>query len=132
MAGKRILIVDDDESLVKMLASSLSAEGFETCEALGGMSAIKSAYASRPDLIVLDVRMPLVDGFRVVERLKSSTRTFRIPILFLSALPKEDIEEKALRLGVSCCFAKPFEIAELIDCVHGLLGTELKRYAVHA
>ncbi|RJP27702.1 MAG: DNA-binding response regulator [Actinobacteria bacterium] len=122
MEKKKILIVDDDEAVVRILSINLAMEGFEVYTAFDGMSAVMSAHKILPDLIILDVRMPAGDGFSVVERLRTSTKTFTIPILFLSALPKEDIEEKALQAGVSQCFAKPFDPMALIGCINGLLG----------
>ena len=131
MEKKKILIVDDDEALVRILSINLAMEGFEVYTAFDGMSAVMNAHKVNPDLIILDVRMPAGDGFSVVERLKSSTKTFTIPILFLSAIPKEDIEEKALQAGVNHCFSKPFDPMALMDYINDLLGIRKEQYAVN-
>jgi len=132
MDRKKILIVDDDEALVRILSVNLSLEGYEVFAAFDGMSAVMSAHKINPDLIILDVRMPAGDGFSVVDRLKLSTKTFTIPIIILSALPKEDIEDKALRAGVTRCFAKPFDNAELLKYIKGLIGAGKERSVVNA
>ncbi|NPV60239.1 MAG: response regulator [Actinobacteria bacterium] len=132
MDRKKILIVDDDESLVRILSVNLSLEGYEVFAAFDGTSAVMSAHRVKPDLIILDVRMPAGDGFSVVERLKMSTKTFNIPIIILSALPKEDIEERALRAGVVHCIAKPFDNGALLEYVRDLIGAGEKRSVVNA
>ena len=132
MDKKKILIVDDDEALVRILSVNLALEGYEVFAAFDGMSAVMSAHKIKPDLIILDVRMPAGDGFSVVERLKLSTKTFTIPIIILSALPKEDIEEKALLAGVTHCFAKPFDNGALLGYIRDLIGAGEERSVVNA
>lgn len=124
MQRKRVLVVDDDEELVNILCVNLQVEGFNVSTAFDGMSAVMRAHKDQPDLIILDIKMPAGDGFSVVERLKSSTRTFAIPIIFLSALPKEDNENKAKQVGVLHYFAKPFDMETLINCIKERLGVE--------
>ncbi len=131
MDKKKILIVDDDESVVRILSINLALEGFEVYTAFDGMSAVMSAHRVQRDLVILDVKMPAGDGFSVVERLKSSTKTFTIPILFISALPKEDIEKKALEAGVSHCFAKPFDPTALMNYIKSALGIRKDQYVVN-
>jgi len=131
MEKKKILIVDDDEALVRILSINLAMEGFDVFTAFDGMSAVMNAHKVKPDLIILDIRMPAGDGFSVVERLKASTKTFTIPILILSALPKEEIEEKALRAGVNHCFTKPFDPLALMEYINGILGIRKEQYVVN-
>jgi two-component system alkaline phosphatase synthesis response regulator PhoP len=114
---KRVLIVDDDEDLVKILGVNLMSEGFYVSTAFDGMSAVMRAHKDLPDLIILDIKMPAGDGFSVVEKLRMSAKTFAIPIIFLSALPKEDMEEKALSVGALQYFSKPFDMTVLMDCI---------------
>lgn len=132
MEKKKILIVDDDEVLVRILSVNLALEGYDVYAAFDGTSAVMSAHKIKPDLIILDVRMPAGDGFSVVERLKMSTKTFTIPIIILSALPKEDIEDKALRAGVTQCFAKPFDNGALLEFIKNLIGAGEERTVVNA
>ncbi len=132
MDKKKILIVDDDEALVRILSVNLALEGYEVFAAFDGMTAVMNAHKIKPDLIILDIRMPAGDGFSVVERLKLSTNTFTIPIIVLSALPKEDIEDRALRAGVTHCFAKPFDNGELLRYIRDLIGAGEERSVVNA
>ena len=132
MEKKKILIVDDDEALVRILSVNLAIEGYEVFAAFDGMSAVMSAHKIKPDLIILDVRMPAGDGVSVGERLKLSTKTFTIPIIILIALPKEDVVEKGLQAGVMHCFAKPFDNGALLEYIWNLIGTGEKRSVVNA
>ncbi|WP_287153387.1 response regulator [Candidatus Solincola tengchongensis] len=121
---KKILIVDDDEELVRILSINFMAEGYEVCAAFDGVSAVMRAHKEHPDLIVLDVRMPAGDGLNVVEKLRSSTKTFNIPVLFLSALPYDELKEKAAQAGVVHYLTKPFELDMLLGMVRNILGIE--------
>ncbi|MGQ9475350.1 MAG: response regulator transcription factor [Actinomycetota bacterium] len=127
MEKKKILIVDDDEELVRILGINLMAEGFEVCAAFDGVSAVLRAHREQPDLIILDVSMPAGNGLNVVEKLRSSTRTFNIPILFLSALPREELKEKAAQAGVIHYLTKPFDLDVLLGTVKGILGIKEAR-----
>lgn len=127
MEKKKVLIVDDDEGLVRILGINLMAEGFEVCSAFDGVSAVMRAHREQPDLIILDVRMPAGNGLNVVEKLRSSTRTFNIPILFLSALPQDELKEKAAQAGVIHYLTKPFDLDVLLGMVKGILGIEEAR-----
>jgi DNA-binding response OmpR family regulator len=121
---KRILVVDDDEDLVRILSINLMAEGFDISTAFDGMCAVMRAHKDQPDLIILDLKMPAGDGFSVLERLRSSTKTFAIPIVILSALPKEDMEDKALKAGAIFYFSKPFDLDALIGFIKSSLGVD--------
>jgi DNA-binding response OmpR family regulator len=121
---KRILVVDDDEDLVRILSINLMAEGFEVSTAFDGMSAVMRSHKDQPDLIILDLKMPAGDGFSVLERLRSSTKTFTIPVVILSALPKEDMEEKTMQAGAINYFSKPFDLEALIGFVKNNLSVD--------
>ena len=124
MDRKRILIVDDDEDLVRILGVNLMSEGFYVSTAFDGMSAVMRAHKDLPDLIILDIKMPAGDGFSVVEKLRLSAKTFSIPIIFLSALTKEDMEDKALAAGALRYFSKPFDMDVLVTCIKDNLRVE--------
>lgn len=130
MAKKRVLVVDDDPDLVKILSINLLAEGFEVSTAFDGVSAVMRAHRDQPDLILLDIMMPAGDGFSVLERLKSSTKTFNIPIVIVSAMPKEDIEEKTKQAGAVRYFSKPFDLQVLINYIKDSLYVEDARTSV--
>jgi CheY-like chemotaxis protein len=86
---KRVLIVDDDESVRLFVAGVMEAEGWETVEALNGQQAIERAEAEKPDLIVLDVNMPVMDGFTAFRHLRDSPFTETIPIIMLTGVNEE-------------------------------------------
>ncbi len=117
MEAKKILVVDDDVNIVKILSLNLKLEGFEVVTAFDGCTAVMQAHRQQPDLILLDVMMPAGDGFSVVEKLRTSTKTFHIPIAIISALPKEDLAMKAIRAGVDHYFSKPFDINDIVHYV---------------
>jgi len=125
--GKKILIVDDDENIVRILAINLRLDGHEVFSAFDGASAVMQAHRHQPDLILLDIMMPAGNGFSVVERLRSSSRTFHIPIVFISALPKEDLDQKAAEAGVSHYFSKPFDMNALLYYINSGLYLEEAR-----
>ena len=114
MAHKaKILIVDDDVDTVELLTKRLHAEGYPTAEAYDGEQALHQVEEYRPDLIVLDVMMPKIDGYEVCRRLKTSEDTKLIPIIMLTAKGKMPDKVKGLGIGVDDYIAKPFDYREL-------------------
>jgi DNA-binding response OmpR family regulator len=114
---KKILIVDDERDIVKALTIRLGASGYEVVSAYDGAQGVFLAHKEKPDLILLDIRMPSGDGFSVAEKLKQTSRTTRIPILFLTGSPEREAEEKALALGARFYIKKPYDPEELLDAV---------------
>jgi DNA-binding response OmpR family regulator len=114
---KKILIVDDERDIVKALTIRLGASGYEVVSAYDGAQGVFLAHKEKPDLILLDIRMPSGDGFSVAEKLKKTSRTTRIPILFLTGSPEREAEEKALALGARFYIKKPYDPEELLDAV---------------
>ncbi len=127
MRKKKVLVVDDDPYLVNILTLNLLGEGFEVLTAFDGVSAIIRAHKEKPDLILLDIMMPAGDGFSVAEALKTSRVTESIPIVFVSALPKKDMEERAKAVGAIHYFAKPFNVHLLTDYIKSSLRMEEAR-----
>ncbi len=122
----RILIVDDVKANVDVLMESLRGE-YKLSVALDGESALRNAEKNPPDLILLDIVMPGIDGYEVCRRLRASERTREIPIMFLSSL--EDVQDKArgFEMGANDYLTKPFEILEVKARVKSLL--KAKAYA---
>ncbi len=118
---KKILIVDDERDIIKVLMIRLQSNGYGVLGALGGAQGIFMANKEIPDLIILDIRMPDVDGFSVVEKLKQSDRTSRIPIIFLTGSPERDADERAMGLGARFYIKKPYDPEELLDAVERAL-----------
>lgn len=111
MKSKKILIVDDEKPIVEILKFNLKKEGYNTVEAYDGEEAVEKALSEKPDLILLDVMLPKLDGFTVCKKLR---QTLTCPILMLTA--KEDVVDKiiGLELGADDYMTKPFSIRELI------------------
>jgi DNA-binding response OmpR family regulator len=114
---KKILIVDDERDIVKALMIRLHANDYEVVAAFDGAQGIFMANKEIPDLIIIDIRMPAGDGFSVVEKLKQSDRTQRIPIIFLTGSPERNAEERAMGLGARFYIKKPYDSEELLDAV---------------
>jgi DNA-binding response OmpR family regulator len=118
---KKILIVDDERDIVKALTIRLRGAGYDVVTAFDGAQAIFVAHKEKPDLILLDIRMPAGDGFSVAEKLKDSTHTLNIPIIFLSGSPEKDAQERAMELGSRFFIKKPYDPEELLDAIRRVL-----------
>lgn len=118
MLKKRILVVDDELNIIKFLRSNLEAEGFEVMAAPDGALAISTFEKELPDLVILDIMMPKIDGFEVCRRLREWTHT---PIIMLSARGDEGDKIKCLDLGADDYITKPFGAGELIARVNAVL-----------
>ncbi|GAB1541529.1 hypothetical protein NUACC21_42000 [Scytonema sp. NUACC21] len=116
---KTILVVDDDAHIRELLRQSLEAEGYNVREAKDGMDAIAQVKTVKPDLIILDVMMPQINGFDVAAVLKNNPQTIDIPIIILSII--ED-KERGYRLGIDRCLTKPIYKEELLKDISVLLS----------
>lgn len=108
---KKIMIIDDDENLLNLVKTGLQEEDFEVLTAKDGLQALKDAYNTHPDLIVLDIRIPGMNGLEVCQRLHELTNT---PIIILSALSASTDVVKGLSVGADDYITKPFRMEELI------------------
>jgi DNA-binding response OmpR family regulator len=122
---KRILIVDDERDIVKALTIRLQRAGYEVVTAFDGAQGIFMAHKENPDLIILDIRMPAGNGFSVAEKLKESTSTLTIPVIFLTGSPEKNSEEKAMALGARFYVKKPYDPEELLDAIERALQKEV-------
>jgi two-component system KDP operon response regulator KdpE len=109
-SGARILIVDDERPIRRFLRTSLSAHGFEIFEAVNGEEALQLAASQRPDLVILDLGLPDIDGIEVTRRLREWTQT---PIIILSVRDQENDKISALDAGADDYLTKPFGVGEL-------------------
>ncbi|MBT3273057.1 MAG: response regulator, partial [Spirochaetales bacterium] len=107
-----ILVVDDTETNIDILANALDTE-YDVSVAMDGESALDIAHSAPPDLILLDIMMPGMDGFEVCERLKESADTAEIPVLFLTAMTEMQNKTKGFEIGAVDYITKPFEIREV-------------------
>jgi two-component system OmpR family response regulator len=119
VAGERLLLVDDEDNLRSMLEAALRHVGFEVHPASTGREALDAAAAVRPDLIVLDVMLPDLDGFEVCNRLR--TDGSRTPVLFLTARDATEDKVRGLTLGGDDYLVKPFSLDELVARIHAVL-----------
>src|SRR5215471_8755981 len=124
-----ILVVDDDSESRALLTTILTAEGYEVRPADRGELALASIAASRPELILLDIRMPGMDGFEVCRRLKQSAETQDIPLMFISASGSLQERLEGFKLGAVDYVTKPFQREELMARVRTHL--ELGRLRAH-
>ena len=114
----RVLIVDDEQSITDAVATALRYEGFETSEVATGRDAIRAADEFAPDLVILDIMLPDVDGLSVARKLRA--RPDRMPVIFLSA--RDGTDDKVAGLSLADDYvAKPFSLAELVARVHAVL-----------
>ena len=121
MAEERILVVDDEPDILSILVYQLSREGFRVSTAVNGQSAIKAAVADPPDLLVLDLMLPVVDGYEVLKTLRRHERTASIPILLLTARREEEDRVRGFEYGADDYVTKPFSARELGLRVKALL-----------
>ena len=115
MVKKKILVVEDERDIVKALTIRLQGAGYDVVAAFDGAQGVFMAHKEKPDLVILDIRMPAGDGFSVADRLKRSTHTQDIPIIFLTGSPELNSEERAMRSGARFYIKKPYDPEELLD-----------------
>jgi two-component system, OmpR family, response regulator len=119
MANPRLLLVDDEDNLRSMLEAALRHHGFDVVPVADGRQALATAATARPDLIVLDVMLPDLDGFEVCRRLR--TEGDRTPVLFLTAKDSTEDKVRGLTLGGDDYLVKPFSLEELVARVEAVL-----------
>ena len=124
---ERILIVEDDEDVGKVLRLRLGREGYETHVEGTGKGALSYAADCRPDLVVLDVRLPDMSGLQVAKQLRKLSLPWELPILMLTGLDQPVDKLYGFAFGADAYLTKPYDPAELLKTVKALLG-ELPRY----
>uniref|UniRef100_UPI000C6F445F Chemotaxis regulator-transmits chemoreceptor signals to flagelllar motor components CheY n=1 Tax=Thermotoga maritima (strain ATCC 43589 / DSM 3109 / JCM 10099 / NBRC 100826 / MSB8) TaxID=243274 RepID=UPI000C6F445F len=122
MMSKKVLLVDDSAVLRKIVSFNLKKEGYEVIEAENGQIALEKLSEFTPDLIVLDIMMPVMDGFTVLKKLQEKEEWKRIPVIVLTAKGGEEDESLALSLGARKVMRKPFSPSQFIEEVKHLLN----------
>jgi putative two-component system response regulator len=112
LSERNVLVVDDAEANIDILVEALGSE-YEVSVAMDGESALESVESELPDIILLDIMMPGMDGYEVCQRLKSDTKTAGIPIVFLTAMTDDENRARGIELGAVDYITKPFEISDV-------------------
>ena len=120
--GKKILVVDDEPEVTRILKTRLEAAGYEVMTALTGEECLLQAKKGRPDLVILDILMPGIDGIEAAAQLKQNPLTRGIPIFFLTCLKTKQDEHRSRKAGEYTIFAKPFDPEELMTKIKETVG----------
>lgn len=120
-ATHKILITDDDPVIIELLQVNLEFEGYDVITAADGLEAVEKAGRELPDLVILDIMMPRMDGWAARAELLNDPRTAQIPVIFLSARAQQADLRKGYESGVAAYITKPFEPVELLDLIEQIL-----------
>ena len=113
----RVLIVDDDPDMVMVLGMLMKVNGITALKAFGGVEGLEKARADKPDVILLDIMMPDMDGYEVMKELRSDKTTKGIPVVFLTARTDEEYKERAETLGADGYITKPYDRDSLMETI---------------
>lgn len=119
----RVLVVDDEPDLIRILEFGLRAAGYQVDIAADGQEGLKKARELRPDIILLDLMLPKLDGYKVCRLLKFDERYRQIPIIILSARTQEGDQTLAKEMGANRFITKPYEFSEILAHIEALLKT---------
>ena len=119
---KRILVVEDQEDLRGVLRDLLTGSGYEMLEAADGQAGVDKAKAETPDLILMDIQMPIMDGYEATRQIKADLNLKSIPIVAVSSFAMKGDEEKARASGCDHYVTKPYSPMQLLRTVRNLLG----------
>jgi DNA-binding response OmpR family regulator len=119
--AKKILLVDDEPDIISMLKLRLEASGYDVITAADGNTAYDKARSELPDLVILDLMLPGIDGYQVCRLLKFNEKYRRIPIIMLTAKSQKDDKDWGEKAGADYYLTKPFDAVELLDKIKELL-----------
>jgi len=123
MSMQKILVIEDDKFLRELIVQKLLKEGYEISEAVDGEDGIKKVTDDKPDIILLDIILPGIDGFEVLKKIKEDEAVQNIPVIILSNLGQQDDIDKGIKLGAKDYLIKAeFTPAEIVEKVKGVLG----------
>ena len=122
MSEKTILAIDDDDLVLKLLDVNFNKRGFNVVEFLGGEGAFEKAKELQPAVIILDIMMPLMDGWEVLEKLKGNPATQDIPVVILTVKSSQDDVSRAVGMGADRYVMKPFDPSDLVSLVYEVMG----------
>ena len=122
--GKKIVVIEDDPTSQKFLELVLAKEGYTVVTASNGLDGLRKIREETPDLLLLDVMLPGVDGFEISHRLHSEPEKTKIPIIMMSAKAQNSDKDAALKVGANAFLSKPIDRIELLKTISELLGVE--------
>jgi DNA-binding response OmpR family regulator len=123
MVKNKILVVEDEESLLKLESILLTSKGYLVSGVRDGKAALEQMAKLRPDLVVLDVMLPGMDGFQVCRAIKDDPATSSIPVLMLTAKKSAADLDRGREAGADAYLTKPFKSARVLEVIEGLIGT---------
>lgn len=121
--GRRVLIAEDEPHLVESLTFILGREGYEVMTAPDGEAALQQLLASTPDLVILDVMLPKLNGLEVLKKIRDHPLLKTLPVIVLTAKGQRQDREAALRIGANLFMTKPFANNDVVEAVNALLAT---------
>ena len=124
VAKPKILIVDDENDVVEFIGRTLQAEGFDVVAAYDGIGALDLVGTESPDLVLLDIMMPMMSGYEVCEQIKGNPQTQHIPVICVSSAHTPDARAHSLRVGAATLVVKPFLPAELVAQIRRYIKKE--------
>lgn len=119
---KKILVVDDEITIVELLTVALQLKGFEVLYAMDARQGLQQTFQYKPDLIIIDIMLPGESGLSLYEKLKASSLADKIPVIFLTALNRKQVEASYPDLNEIVIFKKPWDINELTATIQRMLG----------
>lgn len=124
---KKVLVIDDNVDITRALTVRLRAAGYELILAPDGATGLETARVEKPDVILLDIRMPGIDGFEVNRRLKTIPELAEVPVIFLSAHAQAAVRQEAWAAGGSCFLPKPYDAGQLMAVIEAVSETTQSR-----
>jgi len=119
--SERVLVIEDDPSTLRFLEYTLQQEGFEILTAKNGLDGLKMAQNLRPDLIILDIMLPGLDGYEVCHKLRQKPETANVLVLVLSAKARQEDKDIGMKMGADAYLTKPVDPTEIVNKVQGML-----------
>jgi len=120
---KKVLVVDDETQIVRLLSLRLQANNYEVALAYDGYQCIQMARIEKPDLILLDIKMPMGGGVKAFENLRADKLTEKIPVIFITAYPTSEVKKQVLEMGAEGFISKPFDSEELMSKIRSTIGS---------
>ena len=126
-ATRTVMVVDDSVTVRKVTSRLLERHGYEVVLAKDGLDAITKLEEIRPDIMLLDIEMPRMDGFEVASLVRHNPNLVGLPIIMITSRTGEKHRERAFQIGVNCYMGKPFQEQQLLDTIGELLSTAVER-----